>query len=103
MNSEKINHKGALGLMLYSIIYPANRNIQEWNDDLYDYYLSVYGKEKLKNILESIQYYFSHDDINLAEIMPTNLSVQEKEKYLKFILDGFANSEILKSDNGVAK
>lgn len=93
---EDINkHRGTLGVLLYSIIYPDNRNITVWNKNIEDYYVKTYGTEKLKIILESVKYYFSTKKIDLSTVVPLEVPANEKENFLKMFLLGFSNSKKL--------
>ena len=93
-NIEDVNkHRGALGVLLYSITYPHNRNITVWSKDIEDYYLKMYGIEKLKIILESVKYYFSNKNIDLSAVVPLDVPVSEKENFLKLFLVGLPNSK----------
>ena len=96
LKNDEINHKGALGLILYSMISPANRDITVWTKEIEQHYLKSYGIEKIKIIAESIQHYFEHKDLDLGEILPSlNATIEEKEKFLKFILKGFEQSGLV--------
>ena len=89
-SDEMVSHKGALGLILYAITFPSNRETTKWSNELESHYLRCYGKEKLRIIAKSIKYYFDHKDINLNDVVPTDVSVRDKELFLRFILDGLA-------------
>ena len=94
---EDINkHRGALGVLLYSITYSDNRNITVWTNDIEDYYVKMYGVEKLKIIRESVKYYFSRKNIDLSTVVPLEVPANEKEKFLKLFLAGLSNSKNLK-------
>lgn len=88
----RVNCKGALSLILYAINFPSNRDDVQWNVELKEHYLRCYGDKKLEVIAKCIQHYFDFKDINLSEILPTDVAVNEKEKFLRFILDGLSAS-----------
>lgn len=95
-DTENINkHRGTLGVLLYSITYPDNRNITVWTKNIEDFYVKTYGIEKLKIILESVKYYFSTKKIDLSTVIPLEVPVNEKEDFLKLFLVGFSNSKKL--------
>lgn len=91
-NKDDIHSKGALGLILYAISFPPNRENTEWTKELEDHYLRCYGEKKLRLIAKSIRHYFNSKDMDLSEVIPLDVSVHEKEKFLKFILEGLKKS-----------
>ena len=94
---DEINYAGALGLILYVISFPANRETNKWTKDLETHYLKCFGKEKIQIIADSIDHYFAYKDIDLGAILPDiDVSVEEREKFLKFILEGFKQSGLVK-------
>lgn len=68
-------HRGALGMLLYSVSFPENRDISVWSKEIESYYIKMYGVEKIKTILDSIKYYFLNIEIDLSTIVPTDLSI----------------------------
>lgn len=62
--------------------------------ELEDHYLKCYGEQKLRIIAKSIQHYFNSKDIDLSEVVPIDVTVPEKEKFLKFILEGLKKSRL---------
>lgn len=93
VSSDPEKYKGTLARVLYHLNYERNKNLDSWSDHQKNYFLKVYGLEKIKIIAKCIQHYFDNRDLNLAEVLPTmSATIQEKEQFLKFVLDGFKES-----------
>ena len=94
--SNPDKYKGTISRILYELHYEKNKHMKSWEKHQEKYFLEVYGMERILIVGECIQHYFNYKDLDLSDVLPDMKATnEEKERFLKFVLDGFIESGFL--------